>query len=822
MSASKIQSSTLQIIALLVALTTIALEFTQIRIVGALFPNDYVFSTITTVMLGFAISCTWTTIFFRNSKTKPFALKFSLFGFLFSSIICFHFASQIPLWPISSQILQFLICLALLVIPYVFAGVATAILFEMARDRIHRLYVVNLIGSAIGIILFFFLLTPFGPGKLIWLLMLFILLAFFLSSKNTISKNHFPYPEIVTVIAFSIAYTLWHSGLVNEIPIHKFYNNKVGSDLHKPQFEFTSWTPTGKIDVLSDSQYDLFSGYKYGFPTKTIVTDQNVATLMATPKLRNFIHQQVENKLSIIPFNIQFLIRPAPLNSLVIGVGGGLEVLSALEYGAKNVTGVEINPAIFSLITDRYRDYLEWPKASNVKIINTDGRQFAKTSHEKFNTITIFATDTFSPPSSPSYVLAENYLYTVEAFEDYFSLLQDDGILTIGRSIFQYPRETIRLVNLYLESAKISGIKKPSQSIMVLAFDPHTSWDARFSIVLLKKTPFNSLEVKTILNAIADKSDYSTIYLPQIFSKNEQQSIQSQAYSREKEYFQFARQIFEQLICAPDTASRQELVKKYMFNIAPVYDDSPFFFHNRKLFESLSDKVKSTIKFWEISSFYSEKLLYLILLLSGFVGVFSIIGPLLLFFRTDQSKNGLITWVLFFAAIGFGFMFNEIGMIQKFSIYLGNPSYSFAAVMSALFLSCAIGCGFSSKEDRKSKLRLQRIMLKSAVGILFWTLAIQFILGITLSWSLPYRIGICFLSIIPVGIYLGMPFAVGLSVIGKLNPSFIAWAWGINGIAGVIASVLSLILAIKFGFNAVLISASLLYFLGFFLLKFQK
>ena len=168
----------------------------------------------------------------------------------------------------------------------------------------------------------------------------------------------------------------------------------------------------------------------------------------------------------------------------MIGTGGGQEIVIANTFGAKHIDGAEINPATCDLTSKRYREYIQWPTLDNVTLYNAEGRHFVSSTDKKYDVISMTGVDTFSALNSGAYVLTENYLYTVEAIQDYLNLLKPNGLMMIVRVMFDQPREGLRLANLYMYGAERSGIKNPSQCIMVIGWQmPPAPWAA----TLIKK-----------------------------------------------------------------------------------------------------------------------------------------------------------------------------------------------------------------------------------------------------------------------------------------------------------------------------------------------
>ena len=157
--------------------------------------------------------------------------------------------------------------------------------------------------------------------------------------------------------------------------------------------------------------------------------------------------------------------QPPGFNALVIGPGGGRDLLSALVFGAAHVDGVEINPIIaHDVMLDRFRDYSGGIYADpRVAIHVDDGRSFVRRTPDRYDVIQASLVDTWAATAAGAYTLTENSLYTIEAFGEYVDHLTDDGILTITRWVF----DGLRLVSLAQEACAERGLDASSRLAIV-------------------------------------------------------------------------------------------------------------------------------------------------------------------------------------------------------------------------------------------------------------------------------------------------------------------------------------------------------------------
>jgi hypothetical protein len=155
--------------------------------------------------------------------------------------------------------------------------------------------------------------------------------------------------------------------------------------------------------------------------------------------------------------------------------------------------------------------------------------------------------------------------------------------------------------------------------------------------------------------------------------------------------------------------------------------------------------------------------------------------------------------------LGLGYLFVEIPLMQHFILFLGHPIYAFAAVLFAILLFSGLGSMVSTR------LSLPKTLIILIGAIILYPLVLPFVFRLLLGQALALRLLVSVLSLAPLGFLMGVPFPKGIEIIGRLAPDLISWAWGINGCTSVLASILSAMLAISFGFSRVLVGASAAY-----------
>ncbi|UCD56561.1 MAG: class I SAM-dependent methyltransferase, partial [Candidatus Hydrogenedentota bacterium] len=367
------------------------------------------------------------------------------------------------------------------------------------------------------------------------------------------------------------------------------------------------------------------------------------------------------SRLHVLDFFLQgapYVIKHDAERALVIGVGGGLDVLISLFYGTKHVIGVEINPVMVDVVKRRYAASAGWIfDRPDVELLAAEGRHYLTTTDERFDVIQLSGVDTYSALSVGAYVLAENYLYTTEAIQSYWEHLSHNGILSFSRWLFTPPRETLRLVTIELEALRQMGIEEPERHLMVIA--GKATYGQYWAETLLKRNPFNEAEVAAY-SRWADRLQFEVLYNPFLRQDN----------------------AFDRIIRASDM-EREILVERYPYDISPISDDNPFFFQFYRWGSLL--RPMETQGGYFITAIPLGLFVLLVSLLQIFVlAVTFIIGPLVprgTQLRQIRHKGRVL---IYFGALGLGFIMVEIALMQKYAVFVGGPIYSMAVTLFAI------------------------------------------------------------------------------------------------------------------------------------------
>lgn len=781
-----------------VAGSAILIQLVQTRVLSHLFWCHAVYFTVTIALIGFGISGVFSAMAAARKQISETHAGLSAAAFGLSLVPCLALASHTPrIFGAAMGLPGFLVCYLVLSIPFLFAGYCLSTIFCLRGKQISRLYFIDLATSALAVILFVALFEKLGAEMMIWLTS-FALVAvscYFLSDKK---HWHRAYGGGAIVV---LSFLVFGRSFLNVIPQSKMLTPAF-APLIRANFEASLWTPITRLDVVSHPTYDFVTGTNNSFTreAKIVTQDGGANTIMPGPGWHKILLNQGDPNVPPLAENIMYELLPRPKNSLIIGVGGGIDIVSAGAYSAKNIYGVELNGSLVDLMRNRYADYAQWPKWPNVSLIHDEGRRYIRTSGRRFDSIMLKGVDTYAALASGAYIFAENYLYTVEAMRDYISALEENGIVTLYRFFPRQPRESLRLaVNYWYAKAG----KSVAESIMVIGFSaPAVPWAA----TMLKRGAFTDEEIEKALSIIERDKSLFPAYIPNPSANPSfARRIAAISKNRDRELMSMYP-LFERVITEKSEPRLNALLDSQPFDNSPVWDDKPFFFNYRKknIFKSLAEGG---------GQLYEYFLEILLVILTVFLA-FAIFSPLLTFQRSGLRVKGAPPILFFFSCLGAGYMFVEVGMMQQLTLYLGDPIYSLSAVLGGLLFFTGVGAIYSRRIVGKAS-SLPRYMVGAALALCLWLLVTRLaILPYTFTWSSLARVFLVIASLAPVGIFLGLPFAVAIGELARTDAKIIPWVWGINGLTSVAGSVLSILIAMRFGFSAVLGLAAGTYVLG--------
>jgi hypothetical protein len=454
--------------------------------------------------------------------------------------------------------------------------------------------------------------------------------------------------------------------------------------------------------------------------------------------------------------------------ALVIGGGGGRDVLAALSTGRRSVDVVELNRGIKEVVDEDLAELSGRPYSlPGVRTTIGDGRSTLASSDELYAHIQLGFVDTFSGSSAQAFALTENNLYTVEAFEEYLDHLAPGGVLNVSRPVRHNGDEALRATVLALETLRRRGVDDPERHVAVVMGD-YRLFLTRFAYgtVLVKREPFTAAELGRLRGLAAARTE-GIAFAPGGPYRPQWRGLAG-------------------------TSDLDAFCRSYPIDVCAPTDDKPFFFNMKRVGDLGGRSTADALNL-------PDPLLVLAVTLGVVLAlaVAAFVLPLALARTRGRPTVGSL---LYFAAIGCGFLLLEVVLIQRFVLFLGFPTYALSVVLFALLLFTGAGSLLSTRHRGHPRRALIVALGAACALIAAGSFGLQPLLRAMIELPFAGRVAVAIALLAPAGLALGMAMPLGLQRLAALHPGAVAWAWGINGIASVAASVLAVAVAIQFGF----------------------
>jgi hypothetical protein len=661
--------------------------------------------------------------------------------------------------------------------PFFLTGLLVSTVFARYPGQVSRLYGADLCGGALACLATVPLLNYLGGPSTI----LFSALAMAIGAAIWAAGHRRGVVGVVLAVGFAILimFNAFH-------PIIDIVYAK-GKYRDPSWVEYARWNAISRIEV--DRHYD-------GSKWIVIDADASTAIMNADPQHWNET-AWAATLLNSVP-SLSNVLRPHGAFA-IIGPGGGVDVLRAVAAGSPKITAIEINPIIVNdIMRGRYAEYsrhlYELPQ---VDAHVSDGRSFIRNSSDRYDVIQMTLVDTWASTAAGAFALSENNLYTVEAFKEYFQHLKADGMIAITRWEFKQPREALRVVSVAMEALHQLGVANPARHF-ILVSDGALNEDGRPVLVLGKRSEFTAAEEVVVRNDVERHSNLVPQYFPRHPGENE----------------------FSRLIASNDPFA---FARQYMFNVAPATDDVPFFFFTLKLGQMLNGNVHEGMD-WKVN--LGVVVLGMVLLLSVLAVIAFLISPLWLG-STGQPVHAYP--LVYFIAIGLGYILVEIAFIQRFVLFLGHPTYALTVVIFLMLLSSGMG-SLTSRQWITRTRRVRVPLLAVSAAILMFAFMLPGFLPSLVGLPFAAKLLVSAVLLVPLGFAMGMPFPVGLRALAgapaaglpaaeSSSENSIEWAWAMNAAASVLGSVLAITIGIRFGLRVTLLCGAGAYITAAMLLR---
>jgi predicted membrane-bound spermidine synthase len=768
----------------LVTLATLAYQILLTRIFSVTIWYHFAFLAISISMLGMTIGAVLVYLLPDRFQPPRVHRQLAAAAFVFAlgilASLLFHLGVPVRTDGSAGSVLGIALTCAVIAIPFTASGVCVALALTRFPARTSRLYAADLAGAALGCLAVVALLgVTDAPTAVVAVAALAGFAAVCFEPRRR--------PGRARILLASAALALAALAIGNGVLaaqqrgyLRTRWGNSEG--LRPSRVEFEGWNTHSRIRVFGDPDEPAFPfGWSMsprlpdGVRTRQMYLDIDSGALTVLTAFDGSLEP-----LDYLRYDLTNLAHHLRRDAdvLVIGSGGGRDVLSALVFGQSSVTALEINGLILDVVLRRFGAYTgHLDRHPKVRFVHDEARSWVARARERFDIIQISLIDTFAATAAGAFVLTESTLYTVEAWKTFLEHLRPGGILTVTRDYLAAdPVTAERLTSLAAAALRELGVESPRDHI-ALAYLESPRAGYGMGTILVSRDPWSAADLAALNETLA-RLQFVPALTPE-FAVND---------------------VFRRIADGQDL---RELYASLPLDISPSRDDRPFFFHMlrfRDIFDAGLREAGGIASFnLRAVSLLGVLLITVALLTLGFV-----IVPLLLR-HPPANPRALLPWALLFSGIGAGFMLVEISQMQRLTIFLGHPIYALTVVLFSLLLFSGLG-SFATQGVRDEALpqaSVRRFALLLATLAAFGLLT-PLVTSALSAEATPVRVLTSVALLAPIGFVMGMPLPMGMRIASR-DPDARAmapWLWGINGSTSVIASVLAVVVAMSAGITA--------------------
>jgi hypothetical protein len=740
----------------LIALSGLVLEVSITRIFSAAIWYHFAFVAVSVALVGLGAS--GLVVQHRVKKLKgKWAENLTIYSAW--GIAIFIPITLFVMHALASQVIYLPLFMILFSVPFFLVGIIISAAFNAFASVAGRLYAADLIGASAGALLVvLFLVLTGGEGAT---LIVGLIAAIGGTIFSRIAKNTKKTVVSLMFVAFALSLIfLNHATQIFAIPTDPtaqkdlpiYLREHPGSKIVK-----TEWNSFSRIDVVEGG-----AGGE-GLVAKVFI-DGGAGTNIISWDGKTESRQELSTWMQYLPFKMM-----QDPKVLVIGSGGGRDVVASLVSGSKDVTSVEINPIIYETVKS-YGD-----RAGNVysheyvRSYVDEGRSFITRSSEKYDIVYVPFVDTWASVSSGGLSVSENFLYTLQGFQQYYDHLTETGKIVTVRWLIDAPR----FISTYAKLLEQNGIPQDQldRHLIMVTSDSYTQ-DPSVTMVIFSKSPFTDEEIRFFSQSFSQYG-YKPILVPGQIMREPYSALLNGQINLDQFYNMFETKVY------------------------PVTDDNPYFL-------SFEKPLPGVV----------EVLLYASV---GIVAIFLLVPFAWMKRRreeevgTKKSEIGIATMIPYFAALGMGFILIELALLQKLILLMGNPTMTFALLLFTLLISSGAGSLLSARIAKNNMKNLVFIIGGIAgLGILYF-LFLPPIIYSTIAEPIEAKAAVSIAILAPIGFLMGMPLPTGMRLLKVHRPDYIPWMWAVNGAFSVLGAVLAIALGIMYGSSLAMILGILIY-----------
>ncbi len=716
----------------LITLSGLVFEIGLTRIYSATIWYHFAFVAISMALLGWGLG--GLAVHLLKQSWPPSLEKAAVFTMLYGLAIPACLAVLVE-YPFELQRLPLYFIVPL--VPFLLGGIALSMIFDLYRTGAGSLYFADLLGASLGAVSIGVLLQLVGGEVSLLLAAVAPMIA-----STLLTRRLRVFAAVLAAVTLVLAATNGQTGLFHVIPgtikaMRRQMDENPGSRVTQ-----SGWNAYSRIDAVE--------GVAPGFLARLYIDSDAWTSIMPWDGKLESVHE-MRDSYRALPFHFN----PGG-ETLIIGPGGGPDVVAALASGSRKVTAVEMNPLMIQFVRHYGARAGSLYDRPDVEVVQSEGRNFISRTDRKFDTIFLGFVDSWASVASGGLSLSENYLYTTQAFRAYFDHLKDNGVLVILRWDSDIPR-------LVSNSVALLGAEGASQRIAaVLEKRKGAKDDPPQMLFMLRKRPFTTAEADQLASwNLGDALIVPGHPVPQFYAD---------------------------LLSGRKTMAEWAAASPTL--VGAVFDDSPFYFAVERPW-GMPKPIARRLFEWLLAP-------NIVLL-----AVFSMFGK-----PKGKPAAPYAASVAYFACLGFGFISVELALLQNLTLLLGHPIFTLAILLFTLLAAGGIGSALSTFVAPRGA-----CLVVAVLGTIE-AVALPRVVPWLLPLPLGARIVIAMALVAPLGFVMGMPFPRGLQGTGRGSLPAPPFFWGLNGVMSVIGSVTTVFVALRWGFQAAMLLGCLAYVLA--------
>jgi hypothetical protein len=789
----------------LISAATMMFELALTRIFAVAEWYHFAFLSISVALLGYASSGSFLALLRsgRLSRLAPAVVEMTVLAFPWLIFAAYGVVNGVPFdsyrlaWD-PRQLLYVAIYYLGLILPFAASGLVVAHYLALQREGSHTVYAANLAGSALGAVGLLAVLPNLGgEGAVAVAGGLGALggLGLALGSKRRSGGGRWASLAVSVISLVVCAVLAWVQPTWMTVRMSPYKSLRYALQSAGARLAYRRWNAYSRVDVVESASIHSFPGlslrYQGNLPPQhgLTVDGDNLAPLS---------RRQSEEDLALLaylPSSIPYQLRPRAA-ALILQPGGGMDVAVALQMGARQVSVVEQNPLVVQVVRDVYDAYTgRLYRDPRVDVRVEDARSVLQRGRGQYDIVQFSLNESYHPLASGAYSLSENYVYTVEAMRQALGRLEEDGVLVVTRWLQDPPSESLRAAAILVTVLEQTGVQCPADHLMAFR-----SWST--VTLLASPVPWSGVDVDLVRQR-CEALGYDPVYYP---GMPPEEANRYNVLPRPYDY-----EAIQALLAAPGSAvpgsaaqDRQAFYQSRVYDVSPTTDDRPFFGHFFR-WRQVPAILAQLGRTWQPFGGSGYLLVWALLLLALLAAIVLVILPLRWAGRRPPQGPLLGHALLYFVALGLGYILVEMPLLQQFILYLGQPTLAFSTVITTLLFSSGLGSLLAPR------LPLRPLLLALIAAIVAYPLLLRPLFQDTMALGWGTRLVIAVTALVPLGLLMGVPFVGGLRSVQGRAAGLTPWVWAVNGSASVVGSILAAVLALSWGYRSVLAVAAACY-----------